>query len=324
MNEPATPPPSSTFAHLEPDRAIAVASLRALAFEFLHEAETTTDLATMHPPELPLSPTPLPFRPTKRPRRTDHHDPVFTLTVHARVMAILYQQLTAGGADGVHWVTRRDVFYRDPALFGTQRAVDYAVHAIAATVFGEDDDDEEEGEGGCGILDTAPLGVIAGARGVVLGPVLLHLHDAATPLDARAGGPQGVHIPAGAHIARVELAPHVRWVVVVEKEAVFHTLAGTRLPRHAVLVTSRGFPDVATRQFLARVPAQVGIAVLVDGDPFGVHIFAERSLQAMVRLGHKAEIQALGHAGLFALVERAVGFRIGGGGDSQDSDGGHE
>lgn len=64
-------------------------------------------------------------------------------------------------------------------------------------------------------------------------------------------------IPVQTDIQSIQLAAEVAWILVVEKDAVFQTLcrAGVtthpKLPGHGILITGKGYPDVATRDLVA-------------------------------------------------------------------------
>ena len=71
-----------------------------------------------------------------------------------------------------------------------------------------------------------------------------------------------------------------KWVLVVEKEATFTTLASSEYWRHSlagqgILVTGKGYPDLATARFLNMVRAvkpHLPMFILVDFDPDGINI----------------------------------------------------
>ena len=75
----------------------------------------------------------------------------------------------------------------------------------------------------------------------------------------------------------VEFRSNARYVLIVEKDAVFSKLANERvwdrLPM--VLVTAKGFPDLATRAFLRRLARrfpEARVLALVDWNPSGLLI----------------------------------------------------
>ena len=81
-----------------------------------------------------------------------------------------------------------------------------------------------------------------------------------------------------AAISRWEMRGDFRYVLIVEKHAVFNRLFSeervhTRLP--CVVITAKGFPDLATRAFLKRLQTthpHVPFLGLVDWNPSGVLI----------------------------------------------------
>lgn len=73
----------------------------------------------------------------------------------------------------------------------------------------------------------------------------------------------------------------IHWVLIIEKEATFRSLIGSAqwstLGLHGVVVTAKGYPDVASRQFLRQLgnnAPQIPMFVLVDLDPDGIAILS--------------------------------------------------
>jgi meiotic recombination protein SPO11 len=143
--------------------------------------------------------------------------------------------------------TKRDIFYRSPTLFRFQAAVDKAIDDLAAT-FG---------------VARAQLHVVAAAKGLVVGAVTLQVGGRMVDCQVP------TLIPPG---AGVRLGEGVKWVLWVEKEAVFHSIIA-QMQGDAVVVTGKGYPDVATRELLVKI-AEAGVTVyaLVDLDPIGLEI----------------------------------------------------
>ncbi|CDO76728.1 hypothetical protein BN946_scf184796.g22 [Trametes cinnabarina] len=91
-------------------------------------------------------------------------------------------------------------------------------------------------------------------------------------------------IPPSEDIERFEVEGDLAWVLVVEKEAVFQTLCRLRLgthpaiPGNGLIITGKGYPDVATRQLVktlsANLPKRIPILALVDGDAYGIDILS--------------------------------------------------
>lgn len=147
------------------------------------------------------------------------------------------------------------MFYKNPKLFRNQRVVDGIVDDLAAT-FG---------------VGRGALGIVASAKGMVYGDVTIGgRHFLAD------GG--GVVVPG--ELEGITVGEEVEWVLIVEKEAVFRSLACGG-GRKGIVVTGKGYPDVATREvvrMLAGVRRWNGevlrMFVLVDMDPHGIEIMA--------------------------------------------------
>ncbi|WFD30677.1 endodeoxyribonuclease [Malassezia sp. CBS 17886] len=169
-------------------------------------------------------------------------------------------------ADGIT-LTKRDIYYRDPPLFGSARTVDALVDRIALTLD----------------CPRPSLGVCATPRGVYSGAIHIALH--AQPPHTQAGdAPPALTLAAPDESAIRTISVPARWVLVVEKYAVFQTLQSMRfLDRSAAhgiagrgaLITGKGYPDVATRALLCallRCSKSVHIFFLVDANPHGLDI----------------------------------------------------
>ncbi|KAH9855196.1 DNA topoisomerase IV alpha subunit [Lenzites betulinus] len=155
--------------------------------------------------------------------------------------------------------TKRDMYYKDVELFGSQSTVDKLVDDLAATFQ----------------LSRADLNVRASCKGLICGPSLkIHLRNGEIP----------ALVPHSEDIQRFEVGNELAWVLVVEKEAVFQTLCRLRLttygslPGKGLVITGKGYPDVATRQLVktlsANLPSRIPILCLVDGDAYGIDILS--------------------------------------------------
>ncbi|KAI0066231.1 DNA topoisomerase IV, alpha subunit [Artomyces pyxidatus] len=160
--------------------------------------------------------------------------------------------------------TKRDLFYKDVPLFKSQRVVDGLVDDLAATVQ----------------LGRADLNIRASSKGLLCGSSFsIHLNDDAV---LNATDSEGTLIPVAEDIARFDLKEDVKWILIVEKEAVFQTLCRLRFVRHpslpgtGVIITGKGYPDLATRQLVKtlsdNLPHSIPILALVDGDAYGLDI----------------------------------------------------
>ncbi|EXV00156.1 type IIB DNA topoisomerase family protein [Metarhizium robertsii] len=177
----------------------------------------------------------------------------------ARVLLIL--QLSHDALVSGTVLTKRNIFYQHQELFGTQRVVDELVDDVATTLE----------------LDRDDLNIVASAKGIMAGPLRIRLIDGGE-LDASSD--TGVVIPASRYIQSIDVGS-LRWVLVIEKDATFRSLASTlywemSASGNGLLVTAKGYPDMITRSFLhllGRQQPDIPIFVLTDFDPDGLKIF---------------------------------------------------
>ncbi|GAA5850652.1 hypothetical protein JCM8547_001945 [Rhodosporidiobolus lusitaniae] len=185
------------------------------------------------------------------------------LRLGGRELAYLLKviELILEGLDKRVVSTKRDLYYRDVALFAKQATVDALVEDIAATLQ----------------IRRSDLNVVAAAKGLFAGSLKLFTTDG----KELEGQSLGTLIPPGQAIERIE-TDEVEWVLVVEKEAVFQTLCIPELLHtfalgKGVLLTGKGYPDLATRELVKRLADElpsVPIFALVDSDPHGLEILS--------------------------------------------------
>ncbi|KAI1964030.1 endodeoxyribonuclease [Ophidiomyces ophidiicola] len=223
--------------------------------------------------------------------------------------------------------SKRDIYYLDPEYFGSQRIVDRYIEDIAYTIG----------------VDRAALHVTAAAKGLTAGRYgikfangsLLNVgeHNEVVLVHyscfQRPNGCQGILIPRTDDIVGFDLSG-IRWVLVVEKEAVFHRLVTLNYyifssAGEGILITGKGYPDVSTRAFARLIlnkimssnidnsanPSMpsVPIHILVDGDPDGISIMSTYKYGSMARTheNSRLNIRYLEWLGLKISVEQICG-----------------
>ncbi|KAI9373749.1 meiotic recombination protein spo11 [Aspergillus egyptiacus] len=167
-------------------------------------------------------------------------------------------------------ISKRDIYYSDPVLFGSQSIVDTFVDDFARTIG----------------VDRSDLCVEAAAKGLVAGFYQLTT-TADVTIDTRSSIEECL-IPRVEDISNLELSD-VDWVLILEKEAVFSRLARSFFHTRAaagkgILITGKGYPDLRTRAFVRKIldsipviPTQIErprFYALVDGDPDGISIMS--------------------------------------------------
>ncbi|WWC93935.1 hypothetical protein V866_000773 [Kwoniella sp. B9012] len=176
-----------------------------------------------------------------------------------RIVTVLYEAVCSRTV-----VTLRDIYYRDKALFRRQDVVDKLVDDIVATAG----------------LKRQDFFVCASAKGLIAATSLKIIRRTGEELVL--SSTIATLIDPIERISRLESARPVEWVLVVEKDAVFQTLCSAKLLEDerlgaGVMITGKGFPDLATRQILRLVSETYPyskIYALVDADPHGISILS--------------------------------------------------
>ncbi|CAA7053829.1 unnamed protein product [Microthlaspi erraticum] len=162
-------------------------------------------------------------------------------------------------------VTQRELFYKllcdSPDLFSSQIEVNRAVQDVVALLR----------------CSRYSLGIMASSRGLVAGRLFLQEPDKEV-VDCSACGSSGFAISGDLNLLdNTIMRSDARYIIVVEKHAIFHRLVEDRVFNHipCVFITAKGYPDIATRFFLHRMSTtfpDVPILALVDWNPAGLAI----------------------------------------------------
>ncbi|KAJ5405975.1 Winged helix-turn-helix transcription repressor DNA-binding [Penicillium sp. CMV-2018d] len=211
------------------------------------------------------------------PGKTAHEAWKFTAIL--RILAILDQAIRTG-----QLISKRDIYYIDPEFFRVQYVVDHIVDDLAYTI---------------GVNRTA-LNVEAAAKGLVTGEFRL-IRGSHILIDAQSVTEDSL-IPRIEDGDEIDIS-RVRWVLVIEKEAVFHRLARisyhTRaLAGEGIMVTGKGYPDFMTRTFLRAMSDSASnqsrrpprFYALTDGDPHGMAIMSTYKYGSAAHLHQNARL----------------------------------
>ncbi|KAE8055405.1 hypothetical protein FH972_012245 [Carpinus fangiana] len=159
-------------------------------------------------------------------------------------------------------VTQRELFYKllcdSPDYFTSQLQVNRTIQDVVALLR----------------CSRFSLGIMASSRGLVAGRLLLQ----AQVVDCSACGSSGHPISGDLSLLeKLVLKTDARYIIVVEKHAIFQRLAEdcifNQIP--SILITARGYPDIATRFLLHRLSwafPHLPILALVDWNPAGLAI----------------------------------------------------
>ncbi|ERS95181.1 hypothetical protein HMPREF1624_08392 [Sporothrix schenckii ATCC 58251] len=189
------------------------------------------------------------------PGKTEAEGKLFTQVLS--ILQLSHQALLSGTI-----VTKRNIFYQYRDLFRDQRVVDSLVDDIAYTLN----------------LGRDSLNIVAASVGLLCGQLSFITHHNA--YFSASSQENGIAIPPKREIRELDLSS-CQWILVIEKEATFRTLAASGYCNASVagpgaLVTSKGYPTLVTRSFLHHIHETapwLPIYGLVDYDPHGLRIF---------------------------------------------------
>ncbi|CAA3024985.1 meiotic recombination SPO11-2 [Olea europaea subsp. europaea] len=141
-------------------------------------------------------------------------------------------------------VTQRELFYKllcdSPEYFASQSQVNRTIQDLVALLR----------------CSRCSLGVMASSRGVVAGRLLLQKEPNQEVVDCAASGFSGYAISGDLNMLEtLVMKSDARYIIVVEKHAIFQRLAEDRLFTQipCILITAKGYPDIATRFLLHRM-----------------------------------------------------------------------
>ncbi|KUI70123.1 Meiotic recombination protein rec12 [Cytospora mali] len=187
-----------------------------------------------------------------------------------RIMELAREALVSG-----RLITKRNIYYQNPDLFKNQGNVDQLVDDLAFTL--------QVGRDALNIE-------VAASKGLIAGPIKLIMKNNSI-ISCFLDLDDNSSIPPVAMIREIDFG-ETRWILVVEKEATFRTLAVSQYWRHCVhgqgvIVTGKGYADLATLEFLNLVHSMrpiLPILCVVDCDPHGIDImrtykYGSRSLR---------------------------------------------
>ncbi|XP_010418437.1 PREDICTED: meiotic recombination protein SPO11-2-like [Camelina sativa] len=162
-------------------------------------------------------------------------------------------------------VTQRELFYKllcdSPDYFSSQIEVNRTVQDVVALLR----------------CSRYSLGIMASSRGLVAGRLFLQ-EPGKEAVDCSACGSSGFAITGDLNLLdNTIMRSDARYIIIVEKHAIFHRLVEDRVFNHipCVFITAKGYPDIATRFFVHRLSTtfpDLPILALVDWNPAGLAI----------------------------------------------------
>ncbi|XP_048446132.1 meiotic recombination protein SPO11-2 [Pyrus x bretschneideri] len=162
-------------------------------------------------------------------------------------------------------VTQRELFYKllcdSPDYFSSQSQVNRTIQDVVALLR----------------CSRYSLGIMASSRGLVAGRLQLQEPNQEV-VDCAACRFSGHNISGDLNsLEKLMMKTDARYIIVVEKHAIFQRLVEDRVFNQipSILITARGYPDIATRILLHRMSRafpDLPILALVDWNPAGLAI----------------------------------------------------
>ncbi|KAL1871083.1 endodeoxyribonuclease [Diaporthe australafricana] len=195
-------------------------------------------------------------------------------------------------------ISKRNIYYQDPELFKSQRNVDRLVDDLAFTL---------------GVGRNA-LHIVAASKGLIAGSLSLIMKNN-TIVSCSSDQDHCESIPPISMIRQIDFG-HIRWIMVIEKEATFRTLAASQYWRHCIhgqgaMITGKGYADLATLEFLNLVHSVrplIPILGVVDCDPHGIDIMRTYKYGSQ-RLSHEENARVPGLQWLGVKMDDILGSR---------------
>ncbi|MHA1783775.1 MAG: hypothetical protein ACTSVE_01125 [Candidatus Helarchaeota archaeon] len=192
-------------------------------------------------------------------------------------------------------VTKREIFYSDPALFKEQKNSDKSIEDMAAMLR-------------CIRNSTH---IVASAKGACIGR--LKIKDSDDVIDCQKMGSGGWSITP--MLDKVEIVESdAEFILVVEKDAALIRLSESKWWNDypCIILTGKGAADIATRMFLRKLSKELKLPVfcLVDSDPYGHYIYSVY-LRGSKRLSYESPFVATPKMHLLGVLSRDLEvFRI--------------
>ncbi|NXW02362.1 SPO11 protein, partial [Fregetta grallaria] len=172
--------------------------------------------------------------------------PKFALML--KILSMIYKMVQSNT-----YATKRDIYYSDTLLFGSQSVVDNIINDISCMLK----------------IPRRSLHILSTTKGFVAGN-LSYTEEDGTKVNCTCGATVCI-------IKQKDLISHAKFMLIVEKDATFQRLLDDDFCNKlspCIMITGRGVPDLNTRLLVRKLwdTFQVPIFTLMDADPHGVEI----------------------------------------------------
>uniref|UniRef100_A0A673CFF4 DNA topoisomerase (ATP-hydrolyzing) n=1 Tax=Sphaeramia orbicularis TaxID=375764 RepID=A0A673CFF4_9TELE len=165
-----------------------------------------------------------------------------------KILSVIYRLVQSNS-----YATKRDIYYNNTQLFGSQATVDSIVDDISCMLK----------------VPRRSLHVLATSKGLISGD-LRYMEEDGTHIDCHSSS-------AVSPIKLNYIVSSARFIMIVEKDATFQRLLDddfcTKLSP-CIIITGKGVPDVNSRLMVRKLwdTLHIPIFALVDADPHGIEI----------------------------------------------------
>ncbi|KAM7405027.1 hypothetical protein PAMP_012318 [Pampus punctatissimus] len=170
-----------------------------------------------------------------------------------KILSVIYRLVQSNS-----YATKRDLYYNNTQLFGSQKTVDSIVDDISCMLK----------------IPRRSLHVLATSKGLISGD-LRYMEEDGTRIDCHSSS---AAVAVSSNIGGIRnIISSAKFVLIVEKDATFQRLLDddfcTKLSP-CIIITGKGVPDVNSRLMVRKLwdTLHIPIFALVDADPHGIEI----------------------------------------------------
>ncbi|KAK7128513.1 hypothetical protein R3I94_016928 [Phoxinus phoxinus] len=170
-----------------------------------------------------------------------------------KLLSVIYKLVQSDS-----YATKRDIYYNDVQLFGSQRTLDFIVDDVSCLLK----------------VPRRSLHVLATSKGFISGD-LCYLEEDGTKVDCNSSS---AATPVSSNVNGIRnIVSSAKFILIVEKDATLQRLLDddfcTRLSP-CIIITGKGMPDVNSRLMVRKLWDELHVPVfaLVDADPHGIEI----------------------------------------------------
>ncbi|XP_021272177.1 meiotic recombination protein SPO11 isoform X3 [Numida meleagris] len=170
-----------------------------------------------------------------------------------KILSMIYKMVQSNS-----YATKRDIYYSDTLLFGSQSVVDNLINEISCMLK----------------IPRRSLHILSTTKGFVAGN-LSYTEEDGTKVNCTCGA-TAVTVPSNVQGIK-NLYSHAKFILIVEKDATFQRLLDDDFcikSAPCIMITGRGIPDLNTRLLVRKLwdTFHIPVFTLVDADPHGVEI----------------------------------------------------